>query len=140
MATMRQWIAWAEQRIASVVIREGIQVGLVNVVQGPLTVTFCIRLLRPSPISLRKILGLGPALAQTLNKESVRIVDTAQGILIELESPQPRTPTAQELAQHSKNGYVVLGLDQWRKPAASTCRTIPRCFLWDRAARERPRP
>jgi hypothetical protein len=116
MASMRQWIAWAEKRIAGVVVAEGLHVGLVGVVQGPLTVTFRTKLLQPSPGALRKIQGIGPALAQALSVDAVRVANTAHGILIEIPSPRPKTPTAAALAMHSHGLQMAVGLDQWRRP------------------------
>lgn len=116
MATMKQWIAWAERQVGQAVVGEGLRVGLAGVIQGPLTVTFRLRLLQPTPADLRKLLALGPSLAQSLQVEGVRIADTAQGILVEVPSPRPRTPTALDLARSTKGFTVALGLDQWRKP------------------------
>ena len=56
MATMKQWIAWAERQVGQAVVGEGLRVGLAGVIQGPLTVTFRLRLLRPTPADLRKLL------------------------------------------------------------------------------------
>ena len=92
MATVKQYAAWAEQRIAGIVLREGLACGLVRVVQGPLVLTYTVRLLVPSPASLRKVLSIGPALAQALQVENVRISDTAAGVQIEIPSPVKRTP------------------------------------------------
>lgn len=125
MATIRQWVAWAEQRIAHAVIAEDLSCGLCEVKQGPLTVTFRVRLLQPSPANLRKMLALAPTLAQVLQVEGVRVTDTAQGILIELPSPQPRTPTGQLLATHTHGLTVALGLDQWRQPVRVDLRLHP---------------
>lgn len=125
MASVRQWAAWAEKRIAGVVVAEGLHVGLLGVVQGPLVVTFRLRLLRPSPAALRKLLGVGPALAQALQVESVRITDTAQGVLVEVPSPQPRTPSAAHLARYGKGVGVAVGLDQWRQPVGVDLRHHP---------------
>lgn len=125
MANMRRWAAWAEKRIAGVVVAEGLHVGLLGVVQGPLVVTFRIRLLRPSPAALRKLLGVGPALAQALQVESVRITDTAQGVLVEVPSPQPRTPSAAHLVGYGRGVGVAVGLDQWRKPVGVDLRHHP---------------
>ena len=116
MATLRQWIGWAEQQIAGVIVGEQLHCVLRTVVQGPLTVTFQMRLVRPSATSLRKLLGLGPALAQALRVEAARISDTADGVLVEIPSPQPRTPTAKLLCRHTHGLNVAVGLDQWRKP------------------------
>ena len=140
MATIQQWIAWAEQKIAAVVVGEKLQVGLVGVVQGPLTVTFKVRLLKPSPAALRKTLHLGPALAQALSVDGVRITDTAQGILLELPSPQPRTPSAEELAKHSRGIGVAVGLDQWRRPVGVNLAHHPTVLFVGPSRRERRRP
>lgn len=125
MATMKQWIAWAERHIGQAVVGEGLRVALAGVTQGPLTVTFRLRLLRPNPSELRKLLTLGPSLAQSLHVTGVRISDTAQGVLVEVPSPQPRTPTALDLARSTRGLIVTLGLDQWRKPVAVDLRQNP---------------
>lgn len=116
MATMKQWVVWAERQIGRAVVGEGLRVGLAGVVQGPLTVTFRLRLIQPTPADLRKLLALGPSLAQSLQVAGVRINDTAQGVLVEVPSPRPRTPTAPDLARSTRGFDVALGLDQWRKP------------------------
>lgn len=125
MANIRQWAAWAEKRIAGVVVGDGLHCGLVGVVQGPLTVTYRLRLLRPSPAALRRLLSMGPALAQALRVDAVRISDTAQGVLVEVPSPQPRTPAAGDLVRHGKGMGVVVGLDQWRRPVGVDLRHHP---------------
>ena len=125
MATIKQWVAWAEGQIGRAVVGEGLRVGLAGVIQGPLTVTFRLRLLQPTPADLRKLLGLGPSLAQSLHVAGVRISDTAQGILVEVPSPQPRTPTALDLARSTRGLQVALGLDQWRKPVKVDLRQNP---------------
>lgn len=125
MPNIKPWAAWAEQRIAAVVVAEKLHVALLGVTQGPLTVTFRLRLMRPSPAALNKLLSLGPALAQGLQSESVRISDTAKGILVEVPSPAPRTPAARTLAQASRGMGVAVGLDQWRRPAGVNLRHHP---------------
>ncbi len=122
---MVRWTAWAEKRIAQVVTGERLRVRLLRVVQGPLTVTFRLRLVRPSPGALRRLLGLGPALAQALQVDGVRLQDTAQGVLVEVPSPAPRTPDAAALARHTRGWRVAVGLDQWRKPVRVDLRHHP---------------
>ena len=109
-------MAWAEKRIGALVVREGLHCGLVRVVQGPLTLTFTVRLLAPTPAALRRLLALGPALAQALQVESVRVADSAAGVQIEIPSPVKRTPPAALLARHTKGLSVALGLDTQRQP------------------------
>src|SRR5215212_7389063 len=116
MATLVQWLAWVERRMAAIIVGEGLRCGLAEVKQGPLVVTFRVRLLDPNPLHLRKILGLAPTLAQAFQVDGVRITDTARGILIEIPSPQPRTPTGQQLAQCIQGLRVAIGMDQWRCP------------------------
>jgi hypothetical protein len=116
-ASLRRWTAWTVRQIANVVVSEGLDVGLAQVVRGPTTLSFRLRLTRPNPRDLRKVLSLGPALAQSLQTDAVRVVDTAGGVVVEVPSPSPRTPTGPELAQHTERFRVCLGLDQWRQPA-----------------------
>src|SRR2546421_8165902 len=110
MTTIRQYIAWAEQRIATLMIREGLHVGCLGVIQGPLTITFRVRLLQPSHQALTKLLGLGPALATIIQVEGVRVNQSATSILIELPSPVKRTPTAAYLATYTQGLTVCVGL------------------------------
>ena len=122
---MGRWIAWADKRMAQLVVGEKLHVRLLGVVQGPLTVTFRLRLVRPSAGALRRLLGLGPALAQALQVDGVRVTDTAQGVLVEVPSPLPRTPSAGLLARHTRPWQVAVGLDQWRKPVRVDLRHHP---------------
>ena len=125
MANIRQWVAWVERKIAGVVVGEGLDVALAEVVEGPQVVTFRLRIMRPSPSNLRKLLTLGPAIAQAAQVDQVRITDTARGVLVELPSPQPKTPPAVLLAQSTTGLSVALGLDQWRKPVVADLDVYP---------------
>lgn len=125
MGNLRQWVAWVERKIAAVVIGEGLDVALAEVVEGPQVVTFRLRLLRPSPASLRKLQTLGPAIAQAAQVDGVRITDTAKGVLVELPSPSPKTPPAALLAQATKGLAVAVGLDQWRRPVVADLDLYP---------------
>ena len=125
MATIRQWVAWAERKVAGVVVGEGLDVALAEVVEGPQVVTFRLRLLRPSPAALRKLQALGPAIAQAAQVDQVRITDTARGVLVELPSPAPKTPPAALLAQATKGLAVAVGLDQWRRPIVADLDVFP---------------
>lgn len=125
MGNLRQWVAWVERKIAAVVVGEGLDVALAEVVEGPQVVTFRLRLLRPSPAALRKLQALGPAIAQAAQVDGVRITDTAKGVLVELPSPSPKTPPAALLAQATKGLAVAVGLDQWRRPVAADLDLYP---------------
>jgi hypothetical protein len=125
MGNLRQWVAWVERKIAGVVVGEGLDVALAEVVEGPQVVTFRLRLLRPSPAALRKLQSLGPAVAQAAQVEGVRITDTARGVLVELPSPSPKTPPAALLAKATEGLRVAVGLDQWRKPVVADLDVFP---------------
>lgn len=116
MSDMRQWMAWAEERLAILMIQEGLEVGLAQAIQGPMTVTFRLRLLKPSRASLARLLTLGPAMGQALQTQQARISDTARGILVEVSSPSPRTPGAALLASYSRGLSVAIGLNSFREP------------------------
>lgn len=113
---LQNWVIWAENKIASVITHEGLFVQVVNVMRGPMTITFVVRLVHPTPASLRKLLALGPTLAQALAVEGVRVSDSAAGIRIELPSPAPITPTVDFLIKHTAGVDVCLGMDESRKP------------------------
>lgn len=116
MSTIRQYIAWVEKRIARLVIQEGIHVGLLKVTQGPLTITFQVRLLEPSRTAVSRLLKLGDAIAEAIQVEAVRITRSASGFVIEIPSPLRRTPSCAELIQHSHGIQVCVGLDSLRQP------------------------
>jgi len=118
MASIRQYTAWAEKRIGRLVISEGLHCGLLGVTQGPLTLTFRVRLLQPSPAALRKLLGLDRALSQALQCSGVRISEQPGHIAIEIPSPQPRTPSAEQLARASRRLSVAVGFDAQRRPVS----------------------
>lgn len=118
MATVRQYAAWCEKRMAATVVAEGLEVALLGVVQGPLTLTYRVRLMRPTPAALRRLLGMGDALAQALQVAAVRLTQAPGAILIEIPLPAEahRTPTASELARHTQRLRVAVGFDAMRRP------------------------
>lgn len=116
MGTIRQYIAWTEKRIARLVIKEGLHVGLIKVTQGPLTITFQVRLLQPSRVAINKFLHLGDAIAEAIQAEAVRVVRVAGAFAIEIPSPLPRTPSSADLLRHSQGIQVCVGLDSLRRP------------------------
>lgn len=124
------WVEWAESRIAAVTINEGLFVQRSGpVVRGPMTITFTVRLVRPAPAALRKILALGPTLAQALAVEAVRITDNAHGIRIEVPSPEPVTPTVDFLIEHTAGVNVCIGMDEARHPVRVDLRNYP-ALMW----------
>lgn len=116
MTSIRPWVAWAEGKLATVVVGEGLHVALAGVVEGPQVVTFRLRLMTPGAAPLRRLLALGPAIAQAVQVDQVRISDTAKGILVEIPSPQPKTPPATMLAAATHGLAAAVGFDQWRRP------------------------
>jgi len=113
---IRQYIAWGEKRIARLVIAEKLRAGLLGVTQGPLTLTYKVRLLDPSPTALRKLLSMGPALSQALQAPGVRVTEQLGYIAVEVPSPIKRTPTGAELASMSQGLSVALGVNSQRQP------------------------
>lgn len=116
MGTIRQYMAWMEKRIARLVIQEGLHVGLLKVIQGPLTITFQVRLLQPSRMAVNKLLKLSDAIAEAIQTESVRIARVDGTFSIEIPSPIKRTPSGAELLRHSRGIQICVGLDSLRRP------------------------
>lgn len=110
-----RWMAWAERSLASLAISEALHVGMAQAIQGPMTITFRLRLLQPSKAGLAKLLALGPAVQQALQVSSVRITGTEAGILVEVPSPYPKTPAAELLAKHSRGIELAIGLNSMRR-------------------------
>ena len=116
MPKMMKYFAWLEKKLNELIVREELQCGLVKIKRGPLVITVYLRLINPTQRDLQKLTKLGPALAQILQVESVRIVNSAQGILVEIPSPQPRTPNGVLLARHASGLRVAVGVDSTAKP------------------------
>lgn len=113
---MRRYFAWLEKKLAELVEREELQCGLVGIKRGPLVITLRLRLINPTHRDLQKLMRLGPALAQLLQVEAVRIADTAQGIMIEVPSPRPLTPNGALLAMHTQGMRLAIGVDAFARP------------------------
>lgn len=113
---MTRYFAWLETKLQELVVREGLACGLVRIKRGPLVITLQLRLINPTQKDLQRLLKLGPALAQLLQVETVRIADTAQGVLVEVPSPQPLTPNGALLARHARGMCVAVGTDVAARP------------------------
>ncbi len=128
MSNLREYATQVEEVIAGIITGEGLSAGLLAMKQGPLTLTYKIRIYpgtndpttKTKPITLaaalRKALTLGPALSQALGVESVRVTEGTGALLIEVPSPIKRTPSAATLAEHTQGLRVCVGLDQYRNP------------------------
>lgn len=116
MSEMTRYFAWIEKKLQELVVREGLECGLVRMKRGPLVITLQLRLINPTQKDLQKLMKLGPALAQLLQVETVRIADSAQGILIEVPSPRPLTPNGALLARHTRGLIVAVGVNAAARP------------------------
>lgn len=108
---------WCEERMKHLVIQEKLHVAMVKAIQGPLTITYQLRMTQHSQSALRKLLGLGSVIAQALQVDGVRVTSAMGHILVEIPSPIKMTPNAIYLSQFSSGlNNVAIGLDQWRQP------------------------
>lgn len=119
MASLQAWVDWADRRLEAVVKREKIRVGVAGYVRGPLTVTFKTRLLSPNRAELNRLLALGPVFSQAV-QAAVRVVDTPEGVLIEVAAPDlaRQTPPVEALVAVSKGMKPVIGFDSFKRPVA----------------------
>lgn len=116
MSELNRYFAWIEKKMHELMVREGLECGLVKMRRGPLVITMQLRLINPTQRDLQKLLKLGPALAQILQVESVRLADTAHGIQIELPSPKPTTPNGSLLARHGRRLQIPIGVSAAARP------------------------
>ncbi len=116
MHEMNRYFAWIEKKLQELVVREGLECGLVRMKRGPLVITLQLRLINPTQKDLQKLMKLGPALAQLLQVETVRMTDNAQGILVEVPSPRPLTPNGSLLARHTRGLAVAVGVNATARP------------------------
>lgn len=114
---LRQWIAQAERSLGRLIEVEGLHLDLLQVKQGPTTISFVTRLRRPSKTALQKLLSLDKAIGQALRSSSVRVSDTPEGILIQIPSPLPWTPPGELLARKSTGLKLAVGIDENRQIA-----------------------
>jgi hypothetical protein len=113
---MTRYFAWIETKLQELVVREELECGLVRMKRGPLVITLQLRLINPTQKDLQKLMKLGPALAQLLQVETVRIADSAQGIMVEVPSPRPLTPNGARLARNARGMHVAIGVDAAARP------------------------
>lgn len=126
---LEQWGQWVEGRLAHICMQEKLHVRATDVVRGPMTVTFTVRLLQPNRQDLQRIAALGPAFAQALHVEHVRVHSDAGGIHIEVPSPDPRTPGSTWMAKHTSGHTVAVGMDSRRNPVLLDLEAYP-TVLW----------
>ena len=128
---IQQFAARCERAIGQTIIAEGLYVRLLRVVQGPLTLTMVLELVRPATRSaLQRLLALGPTLATATSTSAVRVQQLAGEVLVELPLPDAawRTPSARELAKHSQGLRVCIGLDAMRRPVCVDLHQHGACF------------
>lgn len=128
---IQQFAAQCERAIGQTIVAEGLCVRLLRVIQGPLTLTMILELVRPATRSaLQRLLALGPTLATATNTSSVRVQQVAGAVLVELPLPDAaqRTPSARELAKHSAGLRVCIGLDAMRRPVCVDLHQHGACF------------
>lgn len=128
---IQQFAAQCERAIGQTIVAEGLYVRLLRVVQGPLTLTMVLELVRPATRSaLQRLLALGPTLATATSTPAVRVQQHAGTVLVELPLPDAalRTPSARELAKHSDGLRVCIGLDAMRHPVCVDLHQHGACF------------
>lgn len=129
IASLEQWAQWVESRLANIAMQERLHLRVDSVIRGPMTVTFTVRLLQPNRQDLQRVQGLGPAFAQALHAEHVRVTTDAGGIHIEVPSPAPRTPSSDWITKHTSGHTIAVGMDSHRSPVHLDLESYP-TVLW----------
>lgn len=106
----------ATARLGRLIIEHGIHCQADHV-RGPFTLTFRLNLTRDLAGGLRSLRNLQPALTQAL-ASNVRIQESPQGILVEVQLPESHcwTPNAVKLARLARWPRLPLGVDQFARP------------------------
>ncbi|MBV7336325.1 hypothetical protein KFU94_50450 [Chloroflexi bacterium TSY] len=115
---MNRYFLQCQMSLNRLLQQEEVLCNLVSTQRGPIVNTFLLRLKNPTSRNLKKVLNLGPSLAQMLRVESVRVFDTAQGITIEIPSQKPVTPNGIALARYCKDLNVAVDADTFGKPVS----------------------
>lgn len=116
MNNLEQYKNWCTQQIARLVMEQQVHVQA-SVQRGPFTLTYTLRVTHDPAGGLRKLLAMGPTLQMVL-QTNVRIQQSPQGVLVEVELPTTAhlTPNAVKLARACRWPQIPMGLDQWMKP------------------------
>lgn len=104
------------QTIGRVLVHENITAQLLRAKQGPMTLTYDVRLVEPNREQLNKVRSIGPVLEQYAGVGPVRVTEGYGSIVVEFPSPVPVTPSAWMLAEHGKGKNIALGFNQWGDP------------------------
>ena len=121
-----QYIRTVEPMIGEVIVHEQLHAALVDVILGCMTLTFQLRLLRPTVAQINKAESLGRVFEQVLAVSPVRVVNSPMGVLVEIPNPVPMTPSALQLCKENRGLDVAVGYDSFMRPA--------RVKLWDHGA------
>lgn len=116
MMNIKQYIQQQVQQIGTVLQRERLACSLLATVQGPLTLTYKLRVNNPDRQAMTHLLQLGGVLQSVLLVESVRIQQVSGLIEIQIPSPMPITPTATDMRSASQGLAVAIGWDAMGKP------------------------
>lgn len=117
---VRQYVAFAEPQLERIIVGAKLHAALTNVIRGPMTLTFQIRL-QPHCLSkqnLDRVLGLGDVIASALDAEAVRMQRDSGTINIEVPLPPTVcvTPPGIQLARHTKDTNICVGIDSYKQP------------------------
>lgn len=107
----------ATARLARLIIAQGIHCDAHPPVHGPFTLTYRLNLTRDLAGGLRTLRNLQPAMTQAL-RSPVRLQESPQGILVEVQLPEPLcwTPNAAKLARAARWPKIPLGVNQFSRP------------------------
>ncbi len=86
---LRQHMGLLEQAIASAFVNDGLPAHLLGGNQGPHTLTFALRLYKPTKASLAKALKLSGAVEAAIGDSPVRIYSESGVMFVEAPSPVP---------------------------------------------------
>ena len=109
-------IATQIKAIGAILQREQLACRLVATIQGPLTLTYKMRLVDPNRQKMTHILAMSGVLQSVLLVESVRIQQVNGLIEIQIPSPLPLTPDATAMRNASSGLNVAIGWDSLGQP------------------------
>lgn len=116
MASLKEFSRQQRNMIGEVLRRERLLAHAVATVQGPLTLTYRLRLVKATANDVKRFLSLDTALQAALQVEAVRVQQVKGLIEIQVPSPAPTTPTAAQMADASEGLNVAVGWDAFGRP------------------------
>lgn len=107
---------WYTRQISELIVSHGVHC-TAKITRGPFTLTYVLNLTRDMSRGLSALMSLKNPLIQAI-RTNVRLTQSAQGVLLEIELPREAhlSPAAVKLASSGRWPHLPVGIDQFMRP------------------------